>query len=262
MANTPRYMEIANELRQQITTGRLRPGDQLPTEAELAKQHETARNTIRDAIGILKNLRLVEARSGIGTFVAIPPVRYKVTLTPDERTGFGGGEGKAWVAEAEAKGRTARTGDTEVHIKVATPVMAEALNVSTTESLVGRHQERYIDEVAWSLQTSYYPMDFVTRGATELLRNTDIDQGTMDYLEESLGIKQVGYRDEIVVRPPDAREVDFFNIPDSGAVQILEHRRTAFDAHGHPCRYTVTAYPTDRNIFVIEAMLPVPDETA
>ena len=41
-----------------------------------------------------------------------------------------------------------------------------------------RHEERFIDGVLWSMQTSYYPMDFVTRGAGRLLAVEDIAAGS------------------------------------------------------------------------------------
>ena len=41
-----------------------------------------------------------------------------------------------------------------------------------------RHQERFIDDELWSMQTSYYPMTFVERGATKLLAVEDLKEGT------------------------------------------------------------------------------------
>ena len=68
--------------------------------------------------------------------------------------------------------------------------------------VVSRHERRYIDDIPWSLQTSFYPMDFATKGATRLLMAEDIQEGTVRYLAESLGVRQVGYRDWITARAP------------------------------------------------------------
>ena len=65
---------------------------------------------------------------------------------------------------------------------------------------------RYIDDVPWSLQTSFYLMDFITKGATRLLMAEDITEGAVRYLAETIGVKQVGYRDWITVRAPDAND--------------------------------------------------------
>jgi DNA-binding FadR family transcriptional regulator len=49
MAN-PLYRQIAEDLRQQIESGQLEPGQQLQTELELRERYDASRNTIRDAI--------------------------------------------------------------------------------------------------------------------------------------------------------------------------------------------------------------------
>jgi GntR family transcriptional regulator len=92
------------------------------------------------------------------------------------------------------------------------------------------------------MQTSYYPMEFVERGARRLLSSQDISEGTTQYLRESLGIKQVGYRDLITVRAPNVIEVEFFKLPSDGRVSVYELFRTAFDGNSQPMRLTVTRY--------------------
>ena len=56
------------------------------------------------------------------------------------------------------------------------------------------------------MQTSFYPMGFVVKGADRLIQADDIAIGTMKYLEQTLGLKQVGYRDWITVRTADSTE--------------------------------------------------------
>jgi GntR family transcriptional regulator len=73
----------------------------------------------------------------------------------------------------------------------------------------------------------------------------------MKYLEQTLGLKQVGYRDWITVRTADSTEATFFNLPLDGRVGVFEVFRTAFDQTGTPMRLTVTVYPTDRNQFIV-----------
>ena len=75
--------------------------------------------------------------------------------------------------------------------------------------VVSRHESRYIDDIPWSLQTSFYPMNFVTKGATRLLMAEDIGEGTVRYLAASIGLMQVGYRDWITLRAPDGNEQAF-----------------------------------------------------
>jgi GntR family transcriptional regulator len=107
------------------------------------------------------------------------------------------------------------------------------------------------------MQTTYYPMDFITRGATRLLEARDIDGGVVDYLR-SLKINQVAWRDRFTLRPPDANERSFFGLSDQVQVAVLDVRRTSYDQKGKPIRVTVTIYAGDRNQFEMEAGKPPP----
>jgi GntR family transcriptional regulator len=102
-------------------------------------------------------------------------------------------------------------------------------------------------------------MRFVLVGATRLLEAADIPQGAVRYIQETLGLKQAGYRDWITVRAPDANEVSFFRIPRDGPVPVIEIFRTAFDQTGDPMRVTVSVFPGDRNQFIVNVGdLPAP----
>ena len=101
------------------------------------------------------------------------------------------------------------------------------------------------------MQTSYYPMGFVVKGADRLIEASDIKGGTVRYLAETLGLRQVGYRSRVSVRAPDATEALFFNVPQDGRVGVFEILETAFDQTGTPMRLTETIFPTDRNRFIV-----------
>lgn len=58
------YEKIAASLRDDIRTGRLKPGDQLPTVAELAVAHTVAVGTAHRAMALLKDERLIEVTRG------------------------------------------------------------------------------------------------------------------------------------------------------------------------------------------------------
>ncbi|MGB0590490.1 MAG: FadR/GntR family transcriptional regulator [Myxococcota bacterium] len=60
---------IFESLRRDILSGQLAPGDRLPPERTLAEQHDTNRNTLREALRKLEQLGLVRARQGQGVTV-------------------------------------------------------------------------------------------------------------------------------------------------------------------------------------------------
>jgi GntR family transcriptional regulator len=139
--------------------------------------------------------------------------------------------------------------------------MAATLKIDKGAEVISRHERRFIDGTPWSMQTSYYPMEFADRGAERLRRARNIDEGTVQYLGDTLHIRQVGYRDRITVRAPNPNEAEFFKLPSDGRVPMYEITRTAFDGNGQPMRVTVAVYPADRNQFIVNVgAVPEPQE--
>jgi GntR family transcriptional repressor for pyruvate dehydrogenase complex len=63
------YEQIVVQIEESIRERRLKPGDQLPAERELAQQFGVSRTAVREAVKTLCEKGLVEAYSGRGTFV-------------------------------------------------------------------------------------------------------------------------------------------------------------------------------------------------
>ena len=244
------YRQIAEDLRRQIESGGLPPGSRLRSEIELREHYEASRNTIRDAIKLLSTRGLVETRPGQGTFV-VGKISPFVTTLSQVAGGDGSGEGSPYTREVSARRRRPSASDPRVEINRADRRMASELQIPEGDGVVSRHQARYIDGKPWSLQTSFYPMRLIERGAVRLIQASNIEEGTVEYLKEVLEVEQAGWRDTLTARAPDATEAAFFGLPDDGRVPVIVTRRTAFDNTGRPTRVTVSAYPADRNEFVI-----------
>ena len=72
-----------DKIRERIVSGAWGPGDRLPKESELAAELGLSRNSLREAVRALSQLRVLEVRQGDGTYVS--------SLEPDlllESTGF------------------------------------------------------------------------------------------------------------------------------------------------------------------------------
>ncbi len=65
----PAYAQLANILRQSMAEGLLRPGDQLPSEAQIVARYGVSPMTVRRAINILADQGVVNTEQGRGTFV-------------------------------------------------------------------------------------------------------------------------------------------------------------------------------------------------
>ncbi len=63
------YEQIVEQIEQLILSGKLRSGDRLPTERELAEQFQASRTAVREAMKTLAQKGLVDMRPGRGTIV-------------------------------------------------------------------------------------------------------------------------------------------------------------------------------------------------
>ena len=233
----------------------LTPGARLPTEIELCEAYEASRNTIREAVRRLISAGLVETRQGQGTFVTRkidPFVTYLSPMrAPDPASSGADPSRAAYLSEVSERPREATHSEPDVRLVVPELEVTNRLRLDTGSQVVCRHQRRYIDDIPWSLQTTFYPMEFVDRGARDLLMAQDISGGAVRYLAETLGVRQVGQRDWITARNPDNNEQGFFEIAQDATVFVIY--RTGFDQNQKPMRVTVTIFPADRNQFIVDS---------
>ncbi len=79
MTRSPIWQSIADTIAAEIAGGHYRPGDKLPTEAQLAARFGVNRHTVRHALAALADLGRVHSRRGSGVFVAEAASDYPLT---------------------------------------------------------------------------------------------------------------------------------------------------------------------------------------
>ncbi len=97
-SGTAVYAQLVSQVRQAVMTGRLSPGDRLPTAREVAERNGINPNTVLRAYRDLEVAGLVEPRQGTGTFVrqSLPRPPIDVRELRQELAG--------WVDRARAAG--------------------------------------------------------------------------------------------------------------------------------------------------------------
>ena len=65
------YLQIANQMRDLITSGKLKAGEKLPPERELAEKFGVSRASIREAMSALEILGLIKSRGSQGNFIKV-----------------------------------------------------------------------------------------------------------------------------------------------------------------------------------------------
>ncbi|MFI0368574.1 GntR family transcriptional regulator [Actinomadura sp. 1N219] len=249
-----RWRDIADDLLRRIESGDLTPGDgsnsrrRLPPEKDLESHYSASRNTVRDALSYLQQQGYVVSEQGKGTFVLRRPDIVHVTLSAvDLGLGPGAGSGEWYNRDAHVpRDREVTVSPVKVEVQEGTRVIARYLQTNADAEFISRHQELFQDGRPLALQTSFYPLDFATGGASRLLYPRDIPEGAVAYLQETLGYSEVGFHDEIKARVPNEHEKRFFGLGESAADAVFEAVRTAYSPDGTAFRLTVTVWPADR----------------
>lgn len=239
MSKQPKYQQVADALRREIDNGIYAPGARLPSEAELAVRFDASRNTVRSGLGVLVGQGLIASSQGLGYEVRKHEV-FELNASRFENLSFPQ-NGDAYSTDVTNAGR--RPHQTfRVEVTTASDYIAERLRVDAGTRSVLRFCHRFVDDVPWSTQATYYP-DWLVQQAPRLTEPGDIDEGTTRYLA-SLGIEQVGYADEIATRMPTPDEARMLEI--GPGIPVLLWTRTGYTAEG-PARCTITTFRGDLN---------------
>jgi GntR family transcriptional regulator len=242
----PAYARIASDLRTQITSHGIKPGGHLPSELELRERYQASRNTVLDAIKMLKDEGLVETKPGQGWFATLRIAPFVNSIDWEDETAS---------REAEAQGRKPRATQPVVSRQTTSPEMADRLRVPRGTEMVVRRQEWFLDDMPWKLQAIWCPTARSAEGARELLVAQDIPEGAGSYLYRALGLKPAGADFYFLPREPSPDEARFFGFSDEGsAPYVIELVRTAkAEMTGadepRPLYAAVGIYAADRNRF-------------
>ncbi|MGW3007484.1 GntR family transcriptional regulator [Streptomyces sp. NPDC001219] len=239
MSKQPKYRQVADALRREIDSGTYAPGARLPSESDLMKRFDASRNTVRNGLSLLVSQGLVSSSQGLGYEVRSHEV-FKLNASRFENLSFPQ-NGDAYSTDVTNAGR--RPHQTfRVEMAPASTDVAERLKIGVASTTVLRFCHRYVDDVPWSTQATWYP-GWLTEQSPRLAEPGDIEEGTTRYLA-SHGIEQVGYFDEIAARMPTPEEARLLEI--GAGVPVLLWTRTGY-SEDRPIRCTVTTFRGDLN---------------
>ncbi|WP_432042753.1 GntR family transcriptional regulator [Streptomyces cadmiisoli] len=248
----PKYLQIADDLVQQIKGKILAPGDQVPSEADLMKKYAASQGTVRKAFAELRATGLIETRHGKGSYVKRrPPVSRKSSdrFRRSHRTA-----GKAaYLAEAEQAGSTPSVSVLYVGPIEAPEEIAERLSVPVGEKVLARRRLYFSDGTPTEEATSYLPWD-VAKGIPELFEENPGGGGIYARLEEH-GHTLKELTETVRVRLATKQEVAALSL--SPGSPIIHLTRNAESEAGRVVEVCDTFMAADQ--FVLEYRIPAGD---
>jgi GntR family transcriptional regulator len=206
------YTQIADDLRSQIQAGTLRPGDDVPTEADLAERWHTSRGPIRNALAALKAEGLIDTGRGRPARV----VSQKASQAVDVSVPF-----TRWARElgVEPGAKTQ-----ELSLRRAGD-RAELLGVAPDDIIVGVVRLRLLDGRPTMLERLFF-----TESVGRELFAVDPDEISITEYLGSRGHPIVGLQHQIDAVAADEQDATLLQVPQG--TPILRLSRISRDAEG------------------------------
>lgn len=228
------YKQIADDLRERIASGQLAPGDDVPTEAELAERWRTSRGPIRNALAALRHEGLIETTRGRPARV----VERKAHQAVDVSIPF-----TRWARDlGAAPGAVTQ----EVSLRRADDEHAELLGIDPGTRVVHVLRLRLLDGRPTMLERLTY-LEPVGR----LLLGIDLDAVSITEVLAEHGFASTDVDHEIDAVAADELDASLLGL--APGAPVLRLRRISRDADGRVFEASDDRYRSDLVRFTVSA---------
>ncbi|MDG4530775.1 GntR family transcriptional regulator [Streptomyces sp. AV19] len=228
------HTRIAADLRDEILSGGLPAGGNIPSTQQLTDRFSASNATVQKALQILKDEGLVVGRPGSGVLVrehrqrTMYPASYLAPAAP--------GQPYRWITEAGKRGVRARSRLLDVAEVRPPSDVAVALNITDGGTALLRSQVLLFDDEPVELVKSFYPPDIV-RG-TAMTERRRIRGGTPTLLAE-LGYPPRKCVDRVAARVPTQEQYEALALPTD--LPVLRTFRVVYSDDERPIEASVMA---------------------
>jgi GntR family transcriptional regulator len=194
--DVPFYKQLKNKILDEIESGKLRHGDKLPSERELAEQYQISRMTARHTLSILEREGVVERRVGAGTFINNNKIQMDfVTFN-------------SFTKNMLSKGLIPSTQILSIRKLEASPSLAQKLKRTPGEMMIAIQRLRSVNETPIAIEESYLP-EKICPGLDEIITAND---SLYEILEREYGIVLVMAKEYMQVTVSDESESKLLKI--------------------------------------------------
>ena len=229
----PLFLQLDNLLRSQIKEGSLTPGDRIPSEHELSREHGISRMTARRALDTLVMEGLLFRRPGKGTYVS-------------EKVQWPGATVFSFSTAMASLGLAVTTRVVELTLDTPSESIARDLRVGQGEQIVRLTRLRLIEGQPVALHTSYMSREYYPA-----IRHADLVTTPLNKVMEAIsGRRIINSRDYVEVTLAHPEEAALLEIPAGSPLLLV--RGLVLSERGHPERATKSLFRGDRFRFTIE----------
>ncbi len=248
----PKYLQVAEALSEQITSGRIQPGEILPSEAQIRDKHGVSIGTVRKAINYLATRGQIRVIHGRGSFVKLPPrrverdsaARYEfekaqVIRTEEDRRATGAVEFDTGLVASDLEFTA------EYKTIPASDDMAIAFGLPRGADMLERtYFTGHSGEGPLSIVVSLMPYNQAAQNPMLLdASNEPWPGGTLHQLA-TIGIEVAEITDIVSARMPTISEAKILDIETGTPALII--RKVARSTEGATVDHTTVILPSDR----------------
>ncbi len=232
----PVYIQIADELRNNIQQQTYQSGDKLPTEKNLSERFNVNRHTIRNAIAILKEEGLVRVDRGRGMYVAKSPIKYPI------------GERVRYNEALKAQGIESRYQKLRAIEVPAQKAIANVLKIETGVKVILIERIGLADNLPISVGSSYFPGDRFL----DLVPNWEKYDSISKMLQEEYNCEHFRHSTTVSARLIQDDDARLLQVPRN--YPILLAKSINCDRNGKVVEYGVTRFAGEMMELVFETM--------
>ena len=192
----PLYYQLKDILTDKIVKGEWSVGDRIPPEAELCKQYEVSRITVRQALEELRREGLIVRKQGKGTFVSIPKIEQNLM-------GF-----YSFSNEFRKRGLKAHSCVLQFSILEKQYEACRALGVPLDSKVYYFRRLRYADDTLMAIESTYLPWDAFAGLTREALQ----DKALYDIMRSDYGIIPNFAEESFGATLLEQEEAEFFGL--------------------------------------------------
>ncbi|MFP3122089.1 GntR family transcriptional regulator [Ectobacillus funiculus] len=228
----PIYYQLEEQIKKQIESGELQPGDMLPSEREYAELINVSRMTVRQAMNNLVDGGYLYRQKGRGTFVAEKKVEQEL------------GSLTSFTEDMKARGLVPSSKLLSFEIIPAPEKIANQLQIKEYAPVYEIKRIRLADQVPMALETVYISANLI-KGLTEEKVNHSLYQ----YIEEQLHLK-IGHATQSV-EASIASEIEGKHLNIRKGSPLLLLQRKTYLGDGTTLEVVKSSYRADRYTFTI-----------
>jgi GntR family transcriptional regulator len=226
-SSIPLYLQIQNQIADQIRQGSYLPGTQVPSELEISSQMSVSRMTARKALDALVSKGMLYRRKGKGTYVAENMVSYGLTTM------------NSFSRTMQSRGYHIDTRVLRVDTVNGPPEILNSLHLDPGSKLLCVRRLRLVEgkpaaiHIAYLDHRVYAPLSKVDLSTSSLL----------DAMHELSGVPLAYTMDSVQADLANAEEARLLEIEKDSPVLRVEG--VAYSEYGEPTRFSRAVYRGD-----------------